>query len=170
VRLELEADEIKNNIRNRLSGRVKLFLGKETFLYMLTRQDRIADYAQNVAEQLSFRELYENAEARKNLIKMAEGVLATVEQYEDAVLKLQELCLSGYARVHKDELRDLILAVNLKEHEADELEKNAAAFVFRTGDDDALAAIHMYRVLQRLDDVANAAEKAANAFLPVASE
>ena len=30
-----------------------------------------------------------------------------------------------------------------------------------------LAAMHMYRVLQRLDDVANAAEKAANALLPL---
>ncbi len=170
VRLELEADEIKNEIRNRLSGRVKLILGKEVFLYMLTRQDRIADYAQNVAEQLSFRELYSDEEARNNLVKMAESVLETVEKYEDAALKLKELCLSGYARVHKEELQELIKAVNLKEHQADEIEQKAAAHVFSTGDEDALAAMHMYRVLQRLDDVANAAEKAANAFLPIVSK
>ena len=30
-----------------------------------------------------------------------------------------------------------------------------------------VAAVHMYRVLQRMDDVANACEKAANAFLPL---
>ena len=54
----------------------------------------------------------------------------------------------------------------MKEHLADEIESMAAAHVFSTGDDDALAAMHMYRVLQRLDDVANACEKAANAFLP----
>ena len=170
VKLELEADEIKNEIRNRLAGRVKLILGKDVFLYMLTRQDRIADYAQNVAEQLSFRELYDDEEARKNLVDMAEGVLETVEKYEDAVLKLKELCLSGYSRTNKDELQELIKAVNLKEHEADELEQKAAAHVFSTGDDNALAAMHMYRVLQRLDDVANAAEKAANAFLPIVSK
>lgn len=170
VKLELEADEIKNEIRNRLAGRVKLILGKDVFLYMLTRQDRIADYAQNVAEQLSFRELYDDEEARKNLVDMAEGVLETVEKYEDAVLKLKELCLSGYSRTNKDELQELIKAVNLKEHEADEIEQKAAAHVFSTGDDNALAAMHMYRVLQRLDDVANAAEKAANAFLPIVSK
>jgi len=39
--------------------------------------------------------------------------------------------------------------------------------VFSEGDDKPLAAMHMYRILQRLDDVANAAEKAANAFLPM---
>ncbi len=38
---------------------------------------------------------------------------------------------------------------------------------FSHGDDDALAAMHMYRVLQRLDDVANACEEAANAFIPI---
>jgi uncharacterized protein Yka (UPF0111/DUF47 family) len=39
--------------------------------------------------------------------------------------------------------------------------------VFSEGDEEPLAAMHMYRVLQRLDDVANACEKAANAFLPI---
>ena len=34
-------------------------------------------------------------------------------------------------------------------------------------DDQPLAAMHMYRVLQRMDDVANACEAAANAFLPI---
>jgi uncharacterized protein Yka (UPF0111/DUF47 family) len=43
----------------------------------------------------------------------------------------------------------------------------AAAYVFTNGEDEPLAAMHMYRVLQRLDDVANACEKAANAFLPI---
>ena len=43
----------------------------------------------------------------------------------------------------------------------------SGGFVFRTGEEDALAAVHMYRVLQRLDDVANACEEAANAFLPI---
>jgi uncharacterized protein Yka (UPF0111/DUF47 family) len=43
----------------------------------------------------------------------------------------------------------------------------AAGFVFSIGEDDPLAAVHMYRVLQRLDDVSNACETAANAFLPI---
>ena len=43
----------------------------------------------------------------------------------------------------------------------------AAGYVFTYGDDEPLAAMHMYRVLQRHDDVANACEKAANAFLPI---
>ncbi len=36
---------------------------------------------------------------------------------------------------------------------------------FTSGEEDALAAVHMYRVLQRLDDVANACESAANGYL-----
>ncbi len=64
---------------------------------------------------------------------------------------------------------ELIREVNLKEHEADMVEAEAATFVFTNGEDQPLAAMHMYRVLQRLDDVANACEKAANAFLPLLS-
>jgi len=167
IAAELEADEVKSALRERVSGRVKMIIGKENFLHMLSRQDRIADYAQNVAEQLSFRELYDNEVARNQLIAMAEAVSVTVAVYEDTVLKLKELSLSGYTKTHKKELRDLIAEVNLKEHLADEVEMKAAGFVFSEGEDNPLAAMHMYRVLQRLDDVANAAEKAANAFLPI---
>ena len=55
----------------------------------------------------------------------------------------------------------MIDEVNLAEHEADMVESKAAAYVFSHGEDAPLAAVHMYRVLQRMDDVANACEKAA---------
>ena len=77
------------------------------------------------------------------------------------------MSLGGETKVAKKKVMQLIKEVNLKEHEADEVEAKAAAHVFSSGDDDALAAIHMYRVLQRMDDVANACEKAANAFIPL---
>jgi hypothetical protein len=146
---------------------VRLAVNKGAFLHMVARQDRIADYAQNVAEQLSFRTLYDDEEARKLLLTMAEAVSATVAKYEDTVEHLHDFARSGFARREGNILRELIREVNLLEHRADEAEVSAATHVFSGGDEDPLAAMHMYRVLQRLDDVANACEKAANAFLPI---
>ncbi len=166
---ELRADLLKNKMRDSLSG-VRLAFNRDTFLHMITRQDRIADYAQNVAEQLSFRILYENEKARTLVVEHAERVAMTVRKYEDAVELLKELAYSGFSRKEQQSLLGMIREVNLLEHEADEAEREAAAHVFSEGDDNPLAAMHMYRVLQRLDDVANAAEKAANAFLPLASD
>ena len=168
IEAELKADDIKNALREKVSSKGwKLLIDSDEFLYMLGRQDRIADYAQNVAEQLSFRELYENKEARMMVVEMAEAVQKTAAIYEDTVLHLRNLTLSGYTKKGRTELGDLIYRVNLAEHEADIVESRAAGFVFREGSDDPLAAVHMYRVLQRLDDVANACEDAANAFLPI---
>jgi len=165
---ELEADKLKAAIRDAIGSQEwRLLVGTDTFLHMLSRQDRIADYAQNVAEQLSFREVYQNEKALSLLKEMAEAVGATVSKYEDAVSCLKDLSLSGYTKSGREELRQLIREVNLLEHEADEVERRAASFVFTEGDDDPLAAMHMYRVLQRLDDVANSCEMAANAFLPI---
>ena len=165
---ELAADNLKNALREKVSSREwKLLIDSDEFLFMLGRQDRIADYAQNVAEQLSFRPLYDNDEARQMVMEMAEAVQKTVAVYEDTVLHLRDLTLSGYTKTGREELLKYVQEVNLAEHEADLVESNAAGFVFRTGGDDALAAVHMYRVLQRLDDVANACEEAANAFLPI---
>ena len=168
ISAELNADNVKNDLRRRVgSGKWNLLMRSDDFYHMLARQDRIADYAQNVAEQLSFRPLYDNAEAKTLLKEMAQAVAKTAATYEDTVEALRDLTLSGYTRAGREKLGELIDDVNLAEHESDLVESRAAGFVFSIGEDDPLAAIHMYRVLQRLDDVSNACETAANAFLPM---
>ena len=168
ISAELNADNVKNDLRKRVgSGKWNLLMRSDDFYHMLARQDRIADYAQNVAEQLSFRPLYDNAEAKTLLKEMAQAVAKTAATYEDAVEALRDLTLSGYTRAGREKLGGLIDDVNLAEHESDLVESRAAGFVFSIGEDDPLAAVHMYRVLQRLDDVSNACETAANAFLPM---
>ena len=168
VEAELRADEVKNDIRRRLgSGQISVLHGKDELFRMVSRQDRIADYAQNVAEQLSFRELFVDKEARGMLKEMAEAVSKTTSLYEDAVSQLKDVALSGYTKAGRERLGELIDEVNLAEHEADMVESKAAAYVFSHGEDAPLAAVHMYRVLQRMDDVANACEKAANGLLSI---
>jgi len=168
ISAELRADNVKNDLRRRVgSGKWNLLMRSDDFYHMLARQDRIADYAQNVAEQLSFRPLYDNVEAQALLKEMAGAVAKTAATYEDAVEALRDLTLSGYTKAGRERLGGLIDEVNLAEHESDLVESRAAGFVFSIGEDDPLAAVHMYRVLQRLDDVSNACETAANAFLPM---
>tara|TARA_B100000459_G_scaffold141269_1_gene100929 strand:+ start:1999 stop:4140 length:2142 start_codon:yes stop_codon:yes gene_type:complete len=164
---ELDADNIKSELRHLVNKdmRFGIQVRSEDFLHMLTRQDRIADYAQNVAEKLAFRPLFDNKQAKKNLKKMAKAVAATVEKYEDTVEALRDYTISGETKAARNSILELIREVNLMEHEADLVEAMAAGYVFSNGDDEPLAAMHMYRVLQRLDDVSNACEKAANAFL-----
>lgn len=166
---ELEADNLKAELRQMINEDMRFGyqVGMDHFLHMVTRQDRIADYAQNVAEQLQFRELYDDKEAKAKLKEMAEAVAVTVATYEDTVHALREFTISGETKAAREALAEQIRQVNLKEHEADVVEADAAKYVFTNGDEKALAAMHMYRVLQRLDDVANACEKAANAFLPI---
>ena len=171
IEAELDADNIKAELREKMENHnLRLMVSLEDFLHMLSRQDRIADYAQNVAEQLSFRELLDDKEARKLLSEMADAVSATVASYVETVRALRDLSIAGDTKAARMKVRELIREVNLNEHKADEVEAKAAAYVFSNGDDKPLAAMHMYRVLQRMDDVANACEKAANAFLPIVSK
>ena len=169
IKTELKADYVKAEVRRLAINdrRFGVHTSIDDFLYMVSRQDRIADYAQNVAEQLAFRPLLDDEEAKANLKAMAKAVSDTVAKYEDAVEALRDFTISGQTKAAEDKLAELIREVNFKEHEADGVEAKAAAYVFSNGDDAPLAAMHMYRVLQRLDDVANACEKAANAFLPI---
>ena len=167
---ELEADKIKSEIRDVLRGSVRLAVDKLVFLELVSRQDRIADYAENVTEILSFRKLYENKEAQKLVLQLADSVTATVEEYRKTVERFEYLLESAFSNKEKDIMHKHIGKVNDLEHEADLIEAKAASYVFTNGDDPPLAAAHMYRLIQRLDDVANAAETAANSLLPIISK
>ena len=86
--------------------------------------------------------------------------MKTASLYEDTISHLKTVALSGYTKAGRERLGDLIDAVNLAEHNADVVESRAMpGHVFSNGEEDSLAAVHMYRVLQRLDDVANACER-----------
>ena len=167
---ELKADKIKSKIRDVLRGSVRLAVDKPVFLDLVSRQDRIADYAENVTEILSFRKLYENKEAKSLVLELADSVTATVEEYRKTVERFEYLLESAFSNKEKDIMHSHIGKVNDLEHEADLIEAKAAAYVFTNGDDEPLAAAHMYRLIQRLDDVANAAETAANSLLPIISK
>ena len=167
---ELKADKIKSEIRDVLRGSVRLAIDKPVFLELVSRQDRIADYAENVVEIVSFRDLYDNSEARKLVLNLADAVTATVAEYQKTVGRFEYLLESAFASKEKDIMHQHIGRVNDLEHEADLVEAKAAAYVFTNGDDQPLAAAHMYRLIQRLDDVANAAETAANSLLPIISK
>ena len=167
---ELEADKVKSEIRDVLRGSVRLAVDKPVFLDLVSRQDRIADYAENVTEILSFRELYDNKEAKSLVLDLADSVTATVDEYRTTVGRFEYLLESGFANKEKEIMHTHIGKVNDLEHEADLVEAKAASFVFSNGDGQPLAASHMYRLIQRLDDVANAAETAANSLLPIISK
>ncbi|DAC53234.1 MAG TPA: DUF47 family protein, partial [Candidatus Poseidoniales archaeon] len=87
IKTELKADYVKAEVRRLAMNdrRFGVHVSIDDFLYMVSRQDRIADYAQNVAEQLAFRPLLDDDEAKSNLKTMAEAVSETVAKYEDAV-------------------------------------------------------------------------------------
>ena len=167
---ELKADKIKSEIRDVLRGSVRLAVDKLVFLDLVSRQDRIADYAENVTEILSFRKLYDNKGAQSLVLELADAVTATVEEYRKTVERFEYLLESAFSNKEKDIMHEHIGKVNDLEHEADLIEAKAAAYVFTNGDDQPLAASHMYRLIQRLDDVANAAETAANSLLPIISK
>ena len=119
---------------------------------------------------MSFRNLYDNAKARKLVLKLADAVRKTVEEYRHTVARFEFLLESAFANKEKDIMHEHIGRVNYLEHKTDKAEAKAAAYVFSNGDDQPLAAAHMYRLIQRLDDVANAAETAANSLIPILSK
>ena len=77
IKTELKADYVNAEVRRLAMNdrRFGVHVSIDDF-YMVSRQDRIADYAQNGdAEQLAFRPLLDDEEAKSNLKAMAEGCI-----------------------------------------------------------------------------------------------
>ena len=90
---------------------------------------------------------------------------------KQTVGRFEYLLESAFSNKEKDIMHQHIGKVNDLEHIADLVEAKAASYVFTNGEDQPLAASHMYRLIQKgLDDVANAAETAANSLLPIISK
>lgn len=165
---ELDADRVKTELREGLIGPIKLAIPKDTLMSLLSRQDRIADHAWDVADLIAARPLVKDQEARDLLLGHARAVVNTVVSYERTVLRLKELLDSGFAKRERDALHELIREVNLLEHEADTWERRVTKRAFTPDeDDDPLGAMHLIRVTLALDQVANSAEKSANELLTV---
>ena len=160
---EHEADIIKNHLRDNLPS--SPFNGNinQDILNILHSQDSIADCAEDLAHLIEIKPMKVIPEMQEPLREFYKKVMETVDMIYNIVIKLDALSKATFSGpLAKNLLKDINNLCE-QEHIADVLQINVAKILFENEGKISPTEIFIWsKILNKLGDVANNAEKTGN--------
>ena len=161
-RLEHEADEIKHQIRSHLPRRFFVAVSRRDVLEILDHQDSIADRAQDIGELAEIRSMTIPEPMREPIFELVRRVIATCEQAERVVDRLDELVEKGFGEGEVARVEEMINAVNRAETETDAVSERCLRTLFEIEDELGVSTLFWYKIIQWIAEMADYAERVGN--------
>lgn len=158
--LEHEADQIKDDIRNKLLRRFFMAVNRQQILQILAIQDELADAAENVAVLLTIRQLKTPAGMTEDFRKFRELNIAAFELARGVIADLDELVETGFGGAEAEKIRSLVRDVAYTEHQADVVQRRLLKRVF--SDEEELSAADMNMWMQLIKELAQLSNLSEN--------
>lgn len=161
--LEGAADDLKKSLRNHLPGNIHMPVDKGTFLLLLTQQDKILDYEEDVVQWLSMRERTVPQDLSDDFKVLTDKVVETIAYFELAIFNIPDVLEASFTDDERNETKTYIKKVSGAEYESDTLERALTRKIFSL--EDTMSPIdiyHLLRVVQLLGEVSNHAENASD--------
>lgn len=162
-RLECEADEIKNQVRDRLPKTLFLPVDRGDLLDVLSAQDRIADKAEDVAVLASMKPLIWDEKLAELFDALIVQVMATARQSVRIVESLDELVEASFSGAEAKRFHEQISELGYLEHQADKIQDQLMRRIIELGQTWAAPDFFLWmKVVEAVGGVANAAERMGN--------
>ena len=160
---EHDADKIKNEIRGDLPKTMFTPVDRDDLLEVLTLQDSISDYAEDVAVLLSMKTLPFPATIRNEFWKFLEQVMITVKQYATINEEMDELMEASFGGAEVGKVEEMINNLGREEHKTDRLQYVLVRKLLAMEDElGTLNVVMWMKVLEATGNMANRAEKVGN--------
>jgi len=160
---EHEADKIKNEIRGDLPKTVFTPVDRDDLLEVLSLQDSVSDYAEDVAVLLSMKALPFPATMRNEFWKFLEQVMVTVNHYAKINEELDELMEASFGGAEAGKVEEMINQLGREEHQTDRLQHELVRKLLTMEDKiGTLNVIMWMKVFEATGNLANRAEKVGN--------
>ena len=163
--LEHEADEIKREIRSRLSKSMFLPVDRRDVLEALRGMDAIADNAEDIGVLLTLRSMepFPNNDLLEAFSELRRRVFVVVDKSASVIDAFDALVESGFAHSNVEALLEVVDEVGRLEHEADKAQDKFGKLLFVHEDEFKPAALFMWiKIANKVGDIANAAERMCN--------
>ncbi len=161
--LEGSADDLKKSIRNHLPGNIHMPVEKANFLLLLTQQDKILDYEEDVVQWLSMRQRRYDKQISGEFTKLTDKVVESISCFEKAIFNIPDVLAASFSDDERNETKQYIKKVSIAEYESDLLEHALTKLIFsREGALSPVDIYHLQRVVQLLGEVSNHAENASD--------
>lgn len=164
-RIEMEADNLKNDMRIHLPKRLFMPVARRDLLEVLDHQDSIADVAQDIAGLLVERKFEVPKALEEPLRKLVAECVSACEFSLKIVEELDELLTAGFRGKEADRVESMCTELNGIENTTDELGMALATVLFDHEDEmKPISVVFWYQIIQWIGDLADHAEKVGNRF------
>jgi predicted phosphate transport protein (TIGR00153 family) len=160
VKLEHEADIIKDNIRTHMRQSMFLPVDKKDFMHLLSAQDDIADAIEDLAVLLRIKNLDTPEEIRAPLKDLVSHVVDTAHMGCDLILELDVLLEASFGGAEADKVEKATQELGTAEWEADRKQFQLAKKLFAVGNELGAADLLLWNeVIKKLGAVADKTEQ-----------
>ena len=123
-KLEHQADQIKDEIRDKLRRRLFMLVHRTQFQEILAIQDNLADTAEDIAVLLTIRRLDTPSMMMDEFRRFREVNLRAFRLAESIINELDELMETGFGGAEAEKVRTVIHDIAYTEHQADVLQRS----------------------------------------------
>ncbi|MDH3644572.1 MAG: TIGR00153 family protein [Gammaproteobacteria bacterium] len=160
VDLERQADERKRDIRIHLPRGFFLPVARADLLDLLTRQDKIANKAKDIAGLMVGRKMSFPAEMAEPLSEFTEASVAACKLALDAVGEFDELITAGFRGEKARRVEHMISELDDSETRSDDAQVKVRTQLHALERDlHPVDVIFLYRVIDRIGDLADNAQR-----------
>ncbi len=160
LKLEHEADLVKNDIRDHLPRSLFLMVDRRDLLALLHQQDSLADLCEDLVVVASLREELVLPEAlRPGLLRIVDQTLDACRAAQELIEQLDELVEASFGGPEAERVLEMIQRIGQLEYEVDKSIYTFARELFRHEDELGPVPLMLWqKILQLLGDLANRAE------------
>lgn len=161
--IEKEADIIKNHIRSHLPKGLFLSIDRQSYLDILSIQDKIADTAQDIAILMSLKPLHLLPIFQDEFRLFVHKNIAAFDQAYLIVKELHELIESSFGGIEAAKVSSMVDAVAEIEHEVDLIQRKLLRKLFQSESELSYGSFMLWhRLFEAISSLSNLSENLAN--------
>lgn len=165
-KLEHQADQIKDDIRESLLKRFFMPIDRSEVLEILSLQDSLADTAEDVCKVLTIRKLPFPDDVRVEFDKFLELNINAYSICASIISQLDELIEAGFGGTEAERIRSLAKDAAFAEHQADVVQMNLLKKLYAHDVDFSTGEFHLWmRFTRTLGKLSNVSENLADRVL-----
>ncbi|QEG22124.1 TIGR00153 family protein [Mariniblastus fucicola] len=164
--LEHQADQIKDDIRERLLKRFFMPIDRGEVLEILSLQDSLADTAEDVCKVLTIRKLPFPEDIRPDFDKFLELNINSCSIAASIIGQLDELIEAGFGGTEAERIRSMAKDAAFAEHQADVVQMSLLKKLYAHDVNFTAGEFHLWmRVTRILSRLSNSSENLADRVL-----
>ncbi len=166
IKLESEADEIKNKFRINMPGTLLLPVDREDLLNLISDQDNLADLTEDIAKILLYRDMAVPDPIKDVLDELLEGTMEISVAAKDMIERLDELLQVGFRGREQEKVSLMIAGVRRSEHNIDGIMHRIRRKLFACEKDLApVDATFWYQLISLIGAISDQSENVADRLL-----